>query len=95
MTTTAWPPALPCGCPTAGLVAIDADRHDAYHREIGGPARCFRLCWCGTCPQYEQQAAATELLRQQEYDARDRKAGEIAARQAQRANARTYGGPTR
>lgn len=61
-----WPAALSCGCPSAGLVAIDTELHDAYHREIGGPATCFRLCWCRHCPQYPQQKAALAVLIEQE-----------------------------
>lgn len=80
-----WPPALPCGCPTAGLIAVDETRHDAYHQEIGGPATCLTRCLCGRCASYPAQKAATELLREQEYAARDRREGERAARRARAA----------
>jgi len=76
---------MPCGCPSTGVVAIDQSTHDAYHRLVGGPATCARLCWCGRCPTFPAQAAATERLREQEYAARDRRDGEKAARQERRA----------
>ena len=80
-----WPAPLPCGCPSAGLVAIDEQQHAAYHELIGGPATCARLCWCGRCDQYAAQRAAVELLRQQEYAARDRREGERSARRSRTA----------
>ena len=73
-----------CGCPTAGLIAVDEQRHAAYHTEIGGPATCLRLCWCGRCGQYAEQKRLTGLLREQEYAARDRREGERAAARARR-----------
>lgn len=80
-----WPAPMPCGCPTAGLIAVDEQRHIAYHEAIGGRATCAAICWCGQCPQYAAQAAATALLREQEYAARDRRDGERAARKARAA----------
>lgn len=62
----------------------------AYQGEPGGPSDpatpggyCLTRCLCGTCPQYPAQAAAAQLLREQEYAARDRKQGERAARREQ------------
>lgn len=59
----------------------------SYRGEPGGPrdpttpgGYCLARCYCQTCPQYPQQHAAAEMLREQEYAARDRKAGQRAAR---------------
>jgi hypothetical protein len=58
-----------------------------YQGTPGGPrdpnspgGYCLARCMCGTCPQYAEQTADLELLRQQEYRLRDRKEGERAAR---------------
>lgn len=66
-----------------------------YAGEPGGPrdpntpgGYCLARCYCRECPQYAAQAAATELLRQQEYAARDRKAGQRAAIKAKRTKTR-------
>lgn len=60
----------------------------AYQGAPGGPSDpatpgpyCLARCYCRTCPQYAEQARQTEALRQAEYEGRDRKAGERAARQ--------------
>lgn len=64
----------------------------AYQGVPGGPSDpatpgpyCLTRCYCSTCPQYPAQKAATDLLREQEYTARDRREGEKAARRARAA----------
>jgi hypothetical protein len=46
---------------------------------------CLRICRCGQCPQYAQQAAAAAAIREQEYQARIRREGEKWAKQQGRA----------
>jgi len=64
----------------------------AYQGVPGGPSDpatpggyCLARCLCGSCPQYAAQRAAVELLREQEYAARDRREGEKAARRTRSA----------
>ncbi len=33
---------------------------------------CLRRCYCGGCPQYAEQVAANEALRQREHEDRER-----------------------
>lgn len=63
----------------------------SYAGAPGGPrdpatpgGYCLARCYCRTCPQHAEQTRLTELLRQQEYAARDRKAGERAAQREKR-----------
>lgn len=58
-----------------------------YRGTPGGPSDpatpgpyCLARCYCGTCPQYARQQRDVEVLRQAEYEGRDRKEGERAAR---------------
>ncbi len=40
---------------------------------MSAPGRyCLRRCYCGNCPQYAEQVAANEALRQREYEDRER-----------------------